>query len=95
MNISKKARAGERNAQVRLLYKSIFAIANIVLSNLDLNCQCQIFQAAILTIKRRKNANIIIAIRFEVRHLPSNMAPLRMKYIITLLKISKVTNFRL
>ena len=50
------------------------SLPKIVLCDLDLNFLGQTIQVAIVTSKRSKNANFTIAIRKEVRYLPSNGA---------------------
>ena len=59
---------------IAMLQEMNGSISNVVLHDLDLNFQGQTFQVAILTSTFSKNANITIAIRLEVRNLPSNGA---------------------
>ena len=49
-------------------------IAKIVFRDLYLNFKCQTFQVASLTSTRSKNANITIAIKWEVKYFPSDGA---------------------
>ena len=49
-------------------------IAYVVLHNLDLNFQSQTFQVATFTSKCWKNATNTVAVRSQVKYLPSNGA---------------------